>query len=129
MNTSELAELFLTSLYDLAESEGHSKLFYLNDFATKIGVNDIGKIIKAAEILDARGLIHPVSYELGGGVHTAISGEGCLFVEQGGETGIIQKYRQNPDTFIVKIDQSTNIHGNVSHSNVSMHSRRVRQAV
>ena len=38
MNTSELAELFLTSLYDLAESEGHSKLFYLNDFATKIGV-------------------------------------------------------------------------------------------
>jgi hypothetical protein len=56
MNTSELAELFLTSLYDLAESEGHSKLFYLNDFATKIGVNDIGKIIKAAEILDAKGL-------------------------------------------------------------------------
>ena len=39
MNTSELAELFLTSLYDLAESEGHSKLFCLNDFATKIGTS------------------------------------------------------------------------------------------
>lgn len=96
MNTSELAELFLTSLYDLAESEGHTKLFHLNDFATKIGVHDIGKITKAANILESRGLIHLVSYQVGGGVSASISGEGCLFVERGGETGIIQKYRQKP---------------------------------
>lgn len=129
MNTSELAELFLTSLYDLAESEGHTKLFHLNDFATKIGVYDIGKITKAANILESRGLIYPVSYQVGGGVSASISGEGCLFVERGGETGIIQKYRQNPDTFIVKIDQSTNIHGNISHSSIAMHSQSVTQAV
>jgi len=129
MNTSELAELFLTSLYDLAESEGHSKLFYLNDFATKIGVNDIGKITKAAKILEARALIHPVAYDIAGGVRASISGEGCLFVERGGETGIIQKYRQNPETFIVNIDQSMNVHGNVSHSSISSHSRGVSQAV
>ena len=120
---------FLTSLYDLAESEGHTKLFHLNDFATKIGVHDIGKITKAANILESRGLIHLVSYQVGGGVSASISGEGCLFVERGGETGIIQKYRQNPDTFIVKIDQSTNIHGNVSHSSIVTHSQGVTQAV
>lgn len=128
MNTSELAELFLTSLYDRAEAEGHTQLFYLNDFAVKMGVYDIGKITKAANILERRGYIHPVSYDIGGGVRASISGEGCYFVERGGETGIISRYRANPQTFIT-INQSTNIQGDVSNSNIATHSRESTQTI
>lgn len=129
MTVSELAELFLMYLYDAAENEGHLKMFSLNDFAKQLGVSDIGKIINAAKILERRGLIKNVSYQIGGNVDASVSGEGCLLVERGGQTGIITKYRNNPDAYTVNINQSTVIHGNVSSSNIAAHSSNVTQKV
>ncbi len=62
MNTSELAELFLTSLYDLAETKGHGNMFSLNDIAKQFGVTDQTKISNTAKSLESRNLIYPVGY-------------------------------------------------------------------
>ncbi|MBI5888076.1 MAG: hypothetical protein HZB82_05115 [Deltaproteobacteria bacterium] len=57
MNTKELAEFLLTSLHDAAEAEGYDKIFYLKDFAKKVGIEDLIRISNAAMILKSRGFI------------------------------------------------------------------------
>lgn len=121
MTTTELAELFLVKLYDLAESEGHEKSFALAGIAEEVGVTDLAKIFKVAYLLKDRGLI--IALFIMEGPLATISSKGCLLVESGGETGIIRKFRDNPA--VVYVNQSTTIHGNVNSSNVTAHSSHV----
>lgn len=129
MTVSELSELLLFFLYEQANQEGHTQIIALNPYAQQVGINDVGRIYNATEILKDRGLIKNVCYHVDGMVRASISGEGCLFIENGGQTGIIQKYRSNPHVYTVNIDQSTVIQGNVSNSNITAHSLRVTQKV
>lgn len=129
MTTKELAELFLVFLYKKAEEEGYDKIHSLNDFALELGVTDIGKIMNAATVLENRGYIQYVIKAIGGEIGAAISGEGSLFVEHGGETGVIRKFEENPENYIININQSTVFHGNVTQSTVSTHSRDVTQTI
>lgn len=128
MTTSELAEFLLTSLFDAAEEKGYDEIFYLSEFAEKVRIKDLAKISNATRILRDRGLIQNYNESIGGGPKARISGEGCLFIERGGETGIVQEYREHPEKFII-IDKSTTIHGSVSNSNIAVHASNVTQTV
>ncbi len=104
MTTEELAELFLTHLYDLSESAPHPYfLFSVNDFAPRFGVTNRAELERAIHYLGDRGLIILASMDMISGISAGITMEGSVFVEKGGETGIIGKYRENPDKFIVDL--------------------------
>jgi hypothetical protein len=100
MTTEELAELFLMHLYELAEEAPHPNfLFSVNDFAPKLGITDREELQKAINYLGDRGLIILASFDMLGAISAGITIEGSIFVEKGGETGIIEQYRKNPQIF------------------------------
>jgi hypothetical protein len=101
MTTEELAELFLAHLYELADEAPHPNfLFSVNDFAPKFGITDREEIQKAINHLGDRGFIILASFDMLGGISAGITIEGSIFVEKGGETGIIEQYRRDPRTFV-----------------------------
>jgi hypothetical protein len=93
MKIAELAELLLVGLYDAAIAQGHAKYQSLDALAAQFGVADRGKVIELARLLEKRGLIDAVINNAGASAR--ILGPGLVLVEQGGETGIIEKYRAN----------------------------------
>jgi hypothetical protein len=100
MTTEELAELFLTHLYDLAEAAPHPNfLFTLNDFVPMLGITDGEQLQQAITSLGDRGFIILASFDAFGGISAGITIEGSVFVEQGGETGVIAQVRQDPQRF------------------------------
>lgn len=100
MTTEELGELFLVHLYDLAEAAPHPNfLFMVNDFASMMGISDRQGLQKALDFLGDRGLVISAALDMWGGISAAITMEGSVYVEAGGETGIISAYRQNPQAF------------------------------
>jgi hypothetical protein len=101
MTTDELAELFMAHLYDLAEAAPHPNfLFSVNDFAPKLGITDREELQKAINSLGDRGFIILASMDMFGGISAGITMEGSVFVEKGGETGIIKQYRKDPQSFV-----------------------------
>ncbi len=111
MDSTTLAELLLVSLYDLAEEQPHSYFFFqLDEIGARLGATDMGQMIKAAQILEARG--HAM---LSAGPWSAlsamISGDGISFVENGGETGIIKAYRSNPQEIIDLVTREVKVQG------------------
>jgi len=101
MSTEELAELFLTHLYDLAEASPHPNfLFSVNDFAPRFGITDRVQLQEALHILGDKGLVILAGFDPLGGISAGITIEGSVFVEKGGDTGIIATYRQDPDSFL-----------------------------
>jgi hypothetical protein len=100
MTTQELAELFLTALYDLAEAAPHPNfLFNMNEFVSAVGISDFAELAQAVQHLESKGLIYLSSFDAMGGVSAGISPDGQQFVAQGGETGIIAQYREDPRRF------------------------------
>ena len=101
LSTEELAELFLTHLYDLAEAAPHPNfLFSVNDFAPRFGITDLAALQKSVQYLGDRGFIILASLDALGGISAGITIEGSVFVEDGGETGIIGRYRSDPTAFV-----------------------------
>lgn len=101
MSTEELAELFLTHLYDLAEAAPHPNfLFAVNDFAPRFGITDRAQLQEALHILGDKGLVILAGFDPLGGISAGITIEGSVFVEKGGETGIIGSYRRDPESFL-----------------------------
>jgi hypothetical protein len=101
MTTEELAELFLAHLYELADEAPHPNfLFSVNDFVPKLGITDREEVQKAINYLGDRGFIILASFDMFGGISAGITIEGSIFVEKGGETGIIEQYRKTPQTFV-----------------------------
>ena len=99
MTTEELAELFLAQLYELAEEAPHPNfLFSVNDFAPKLGLIGREELQKAINYLGDRGFVILASFDWVGGVTAGITIEGSVFVEKGGETGMIQRFRRTPQT-------------------------------
>jgi hypothetical protein len=97
MTTEEIAELFLAHLYELAEEAPHPNfLFSVNDFMPKLGMIDREEVQKAINYLGDRGFVFLASLDMLGGISAGITIEGSVFVEKGGETGMIERYRKNP---------------------------------
>jgi hypothetical protein len=126
VTNTELAELLLVRLYELAEAEGYSKHHGLNEIAAEFAISDKSKVFNLGKALERRGLIQAV-FVSGPAVRAAITGEGSLFVERGGDTGVIRYYREHPQNFNVAIDQSTHFHATVAGSNVAVHSSNTTQ--
>jgi hypothetical protein len=101
MTTDELAELFLTYLYDQAEAAPHPNfLFSLNEFIPMMGLTDLDQLQHALSNLGDRGLIILAGLDVFGGISAGITMEGSVYVEKGGETGIIDQYRRDPQRFV-----------------------------
>ncbi len=99
MTTEEIAELFLAHLYELAEEAPHPNfLFSVNDFIPKLGMIDRDEVQKAINYLGDRGFVILASFDMLGGISAGITIEGSVFVEKGGETGMIERYRKNRPT-------------------------------
>lgn len=107
MKTEELAELLLTALYDLAESRPHPYfLFSMNEFAPRLGGIDLAEIREALYLLESKGLVYIASMDSWGNISAMITPDGCTFVERGGETGIVERYRKDPSSFISEVSPS-----------------------
>jgi hypothetical protein len=103
MTTEELAELFLSHLYDLAEAAPHPNfLFSVNDFAPRYGIENAEEIQKAIYYLGDRGLIILAGLDMSGAISAGITAEGSVFVERGGETGIIEQHKKDPQSLALK---------------------------
>jgi len=126
VTNTELAELLLVRLYDLAETEGYLKYHRLNEIAAEFGVSDKEKVFNLGKALERRGQIY-ATFTMGPAVSAAITGEGSLFVESGGSTGVIRNYREQPQSFNVAIDQSTHFHAAITGSNIAAHSSNLTQ--
>jgi hypothetical protein len=101
MTTEELAELFLAHLYELADEAPHPNfLFSVNDFVPKLGTTDREEVQKAINYLGDRGFIILASFNMLGGISAGITIEGSIFVEKGGETGMIEQYGKSPKTLV-----------------------------
>jgi hypothetical protein len=101
MTTEELAELFLAHLYELADEAPHPNfLFSVNDFVPKLGTTDREEVQKAINYLGDRGFIILASFNMFGGISAGITIEGSIFVEKGGETGMIEQYGKNAKTLV-----------------------------
>ena len=99
MTTEELAELFLVSLYDMAEAAPHPYfLFSMNEFVPRMGIHDMAELRKALSLLEEKGLIYLASTDAWGGISAGITMEGSVFAEKGGETGIIERFRKDPSS-------------------------------
>jgi len=104
VTTEELAEVFLVHLYDLAEAAPHPNfLFTVNDFAPRLRTVDAGELQRALTSLGDRGLVFLATMDAWGGISAAITMEGSVFVEKGGETGIIARYRKDPGAFLTHL--------------------------
>ncbi len=109
MTTEEIAELFLVHLYELSEAAPHPNfLFTVNDFAPALEEADRKNLPKALNYLGDRGFVITASMDMAGSISAGITVDGSIFVEKGGETGIIGEYRRSrgtmadfdaPDTF------------------------------
>ncbi|MFB3885075.1 MAG: hypothetical protein ACE144_07585 [Thermodesulfobacteriota bacterium] len=100
MTTEELAELFLAHLYQLADEAPHPNfLFSVNDFVPRLGITDREELQKAINYLGDRGLIIVANLDRSGGISAGMTIDGSIFVEKGGETGMIAQYRKNPPPF------------------------------
>ena len=125
MQITELSELILVRLYDLENEQGGG-LHDLLKLGEEFGETSRSKIDQAAKVLEARGLIL-ASFSMVT-INAGITGEGSLFVEQGGQTNVIPQYRKDPSSFTI-VDHSTHFHGSVSDSNVAVGSRDVTQSI
>lgn len=101
MTTEELAEVILAHLYELAEEAPHPNfLFSVNDFLPRFGITDREEVQKALNYLGDRGFIYLASFDRAGGISAGLTIEGSVFVEKGGETGVVKHVRTNPQTLI-----------------------------
>lgn len=120
-NTTELAELLLVKLYELANERDFSQMWVLGSIAAEFGADaDIERLRGIATSLNDRGLIRRIVN--GRQIIACITAEGAMFVERGGDTGIVAQYRTNPEKFTLNLDQSTRIYGSVHNSNIASHS-------
>ncbi len=99
MTTEELAEVILAHLYELAEEAPHPNfVFSINDFLPRFGITDREEVQKALNYLGDRGFIYLASFDRAGGISAGLTIEGSVFVEKGGETGVVKQVRINPQT-------------------------------
>lgn len=94
METKELSELLLAAIYSETENIGHTYIFFsLQEVATTLGAGEMTNVVEAAQLLESKGLAL-LSQGSPGDIGIMITNDGCLFAEQGGETGVIGEYRE-----------------------------------
>ena len=85
---------------DRVEPGEYHDLFELVEFL-RLEVDDEW-VYDAAKILDDRGLVTWLKVH-GRPTNVRLTGEGRLYVERGGDTGVIRQYERQPSLFVVNI--------------------------
>jgi hypothetical protein len=96
---TEFVELMLARI---AEEDRQQPGAFIDMFPLAEGLRqEIPKewVFDARDGLEARGLVHPLKV-LGYTAPARLTGEGRLYVEQGGETGVIDDYWSHPMNFV-----------------------------
>lgn len=128
MTTTELAELLLVRLYDLATENDYSQMWILDTVAAEFRDNiDRERVRGVVEALSNRGLIRRIIN--GRQILACITAEGAFLIERGGDTGVVSKFRTHPEHYMIHVDQSTQVYGDLQHSNLAVHSASTRQAI
>ena len=106
MNFSETIELLLARIYEFDKKNPGTQV-NVGKIAESLGITNAMIIRDAVLTLERQGLVK--SY-LGVGSQAIcfMTGEGRLFVEQGGNTNIIKKYQENPQQYI-HVSNSSNV--------------------
>jgi hypothetical protein len=97
METKELAELLLAAMYYETETMGHTNfIFSIHDVAARLGAAEMDNLKDAAFYLESQGFVL-LSADITGGFGAIITDNGCVFIEQGGETGVAKEYKEYLD--------------------------------
>lgn len=120
LRMSELVEVMLARAFELGETQGYEP--YQTDFMEighEVGA-DFDSAWQATEVLEDRGLIQ-CARAIGGNCSGHLTGTGRMFVENGGDTGIIGRYQQNRGAFVyVSNSPGANVNtGHVGGSQIS----------
>lgn len=131
MTMTELAELILTRLYELANEQGREKLHDINEIAKSFRETDVMKVHRAVQFLESKNFIKAFcdQHALCRGFINYI---GENYVDSGGETGIISKYKSNPSVFYIGnyVDKSISISDSaLKEVNISTHSSNMIQSI
>jgi hypothetical protein len=121
MTMTDLADLILTRMHDLAQTQGYAEQFDVRAIAREFGEHEYMKVFNASKVLEGKGWIL-ADYDVGEGIHAFLTGPGSIAVDQGGTTGIIHAFRQDPRRFLV-VDRSTHYHGPISGQNLAINSQ------
>lgn len=130
---TELAELILIKLYEISTAGETYRPQDINKIAASFGVFDDARIYKAANFLKNNNLIEllAISEDL-----TQILGyineDGEHYLDIGGKTGIIARYKANPVTYNISkyVDQRVSISDStLKEVNFSAHSSNVIQTI
>jgi hypothetical protein len=101
MTNEEFADLLMVLLHDEVEAAPHSYFYCpLNELATRVDGQYREKLLNAAQILEDKSLII-LSLGAFGQASAFITPKGFDYVENGGDTGIIGRFRNDPDSFLV----------------------------
>jgi len=97
---SEFVDLILARLYELEREASPGVLLDLNGIAQELTIKVPPQwVFDAGKVLESRGWAQVV-FTFGGGCHARLTGEGRLYVEDQGRTGIIQRYHAAPAQFV-----------------------------
>jgi len=124
MGLINTANEFLKMLNEFACSEGYNSYADANKICEHLGMSDKEQVRHVVKLLENRGLVRAIwTCE---GISVNLSEEGVIFIESGYE---LSSVTQQDPTVTMHIDQSTNIHGNIKHSNLSLHSGDIKQSL
>jgi len=112
----EYIDLLLRLIYEY-DSKAPGQYFELNELSRQLGEDDIYHVSEAVDVLSSRGLINAQKY-IGGQCIGALTGEGKLYVEEGGKSGIISKYDANPEKYNISIS-GNNVNLNIGSGNTA----------
>lgn len=102
---SEFLDLLLASLHQLEAHEGAGKYFDLNKLAQMFTEKPPAQwVFDAAKVLESRKLCRCVFTF--GAIYAQLTGEGRLYVEEEGGSGIIQKFHQQPTQYLLVGNQN-----------------------
>lgn len=132
LGVAEFAELLLVRLRQHAGASGFGSPADVREIAREFGVTDDHQIFATITFLAQRELIRDFSTT--DSWEATITAKGSIAVERGGDTGILARFRQHPEKFLVnvdnrRVDQSVHFHGNISDSAVAFNSRIGHQQV
>lgn len=112
----EYIDLLLRLIYEY-DSKDPGQYFDLNEISKQLGESNIYRVLEASDVLSSRGLIKAQKY-LGGQCIAALTGEGKLYVEEGGKSGIIQQYDAHPENYNISIS-GNNVSLNIGSGNTA----------
>lgn len=123
MSLINVANEFLRVLHEFAECEGYDSYADAEKICERLGIADRQKVRHVVKVLENRGLVQAIWTMHGTSV--CLSEEGVVFLESGHG---LMSMTEHESSVMMHIDQSTTIHGNVEHSNLSVHAERTNQS-